>query len=133
VHGVAAHAAAPASKCTLWPVCGAAGAKAKAAVVAGAAATLTLCSTVAVWPVASVTVRVTYFVPAPWKLKSIVCPLPRGQLPPDGGSSAHEYVQGADAHAELLPSKWTDWPVTGLAGDELNAAVVAVGGVVAPV
>ncbi|MGN6167309.1 MAG: hypothetical protein ACTHQQ_03935, partial [Solirubrobacteraceae bacterium] len=87
----------------------------------------TSCSIVAVWFAASVTVRVTYFVAATWKVKSSVCPVPSGQVPPDGGSSAQGYVHGVAWHVDALASKWTAWPVTGLAGEELNAAVGGAG------
>ena len=71
---------------------------------------------------ASVTVSVTYLVPPPWKVKSSVWPVPSGQLPPEGGLSAQVYEHGAFEQLEPLASKCTTWPVTGLLGENVNAA-----------
>jgi hypothetical protein len=92
-----------------------------------AAVTTTSCSTVAVRPAASVIVSVTYLVPTTLNVKLILCPDPSAQLPPDGGSSAHEYVQGAYEHDDADPSNDTDWPVTGAPGEYVNPAVGACG------
>src|SRR3954462_10198529 len=81
--------------------------------VGDGAATATSCSTVALPPAASVTVRRTYLVPTTLKVKSIVLPVPSGYCVPPGPpgpSSSQVYVQGAAAHTEAVPSKWVGLP-----------------------
>jgi hypothetical protein len=46
-------------------------------------------------------------VPTCWKVKVSFWPVPSGQEPPLGGSSAHEYEHGAAAQLELAASSVT--------------------------
>ena len=71
------------------------------------------------------TVRVTYFVPAPWKVKLSFWPVPSAHDPPLGGSSAQENEHGAAAQLDVVASSVTAWPVTGEPGLNVNDAVGA--------
>jgi hypothetical protein len=64
-------------------------------------------------------------VPTFWNVKAIVWPVPSGQVPPLGGSSAHEYVHGAAAQVEADASNCTVEPGTGADGESVNDAVGA--------
>src|SRR6267143_584669 len=79
-----------------------------------AAPTWTLCSTLAPCPSASVTVKRTYFVPAPWKVNVILGPLPSSE---PSASSVQPYEHGVAAHVLALPSKATACPLTGINGE----------------
>src|SRR5919204_6069135 len=70
--------------------------------------TTTSCSTDELWPAASLRFKVTYFVPACWKVKLVVAPEPSDEA---SAESIHEYVHGAAAQVDLVPSNETAWPV----------------------
>src|SRR5207245_2763777 len=58
-----------------------------------------------------------------WNVKSRVWPVPSGETSPDAGIAAHVYVHGKESHDDALASKCTVSPVTGSAGEYVNAAV----------